>query len=74
MERENPQEQRARLERSSGHMGRGGSPANRTFGRDCAATPQEKVPVDSGKQPHSLVLEQRCYGGSLMPDVCCDFP
>ena len=34
------------------------SPAGRTFGGDCVETPEAKVPVGPGEQPHLPVLEQ----------------
>ena len=43
----------------SGHMGRGGSPVKRTFGRGYAASPQAKVPADPREQPF-VGVEQGC--------------
>ena len=55
--RVNLQEQIVKSEGSSGHIGRGSSPAERTFDTGCVASPQAKVPVGPGEQPHLLVLK-----------------
>ena len=56
--RANPQEQTAKSKGASGHTGRGGSSAERAFGRGCAASPQEKIPANPREQPRLLVLEE----------------
>ena len=70
---ESPEAERKRSSGSSGHMERGGSPAERKLGRGCAASPQTKVPNGPQRQSHSLCWNKDVKG-SLAPDVCCDFP
>ena len=60
--RVNPQKQRTRSEESSGHMGRGYSPAGRIYGTGCEVSPGDKVPVDHGEQLQLPVLEKGYEG------------
>ena len=82
MGRRNPQEQRVRPKWSSGHMGRGGSPAGRTLGRGCRATPQAKARVLFPYSP-PLPLSSLCQqiqlpalGGFSLPQITspCHIP
>ena len=60
--RVNTQEQRVKSKGSSGHKERGGSLAERKFGRGCAASPQAKFPEDHREQSRLLCWNKNMKG------------
>ena len=67
--RANPQEQTARSEGSSGHTGRGGFTAERTFDRGCVASPQAKVPW-APENNHVCWCWNKDFNGVAWKQIC----